>query len=344
MLIRLCLVLFVLILSFVVQYYKERNITVYKLFMLLLGLTLIIPFVHRDFFFPYTLKGDYENYLARYQYMTVQNAFSNIKDFGFNLLIVLCKTICSDYKLFFLICISITVVGVLKFIEDNSNDFMLSLNIYVSLFYLLSFNILRQCMACALCLSAFVYIKQHKLIKYLLIVVTASLFHLSALIFLVLYPLLIMKDSFKRKLFLISIIGVVSCFFRANLLSALFLISKKMGTLYWKRYLSNAALSADKINYTIFIISFLLLILLTVVLYIKGFSIDEKMTYIYVLLCCVFSLMGPQNTVFSRMVVYFTPSIIIGVPVVEKIIKKDSNTTIFKFIIGGLLISRFCLN
>lgn len=343
MLIRLCLVFVILILSLIAQYYKDRNITVYKLFMFLLGLTLIIPFVYRDFFFPYTLKGDYENYLDRYQNMTVQNAFSNIKDFGFNLLIILCKAICNDYKLFLFICITIIVVGVLKFIEDNSNDFTLSLNIYVSLFYLLPFNILRQWMACALCLGAFVYIKQHKLKKYLLIVMIASLFHLSALIFLGLYPLFIMKDSLKKKLFLISLIGIVSYFFSANLLSALFFVSKKMGTVYWRRYMSNAALSADKMNYTFFIISFLLLILLTVVLYIKGFSLDEKMIYIYVSLCCVFSLVGPQNTVFSRMAVYFTPSILIGIPIVEKIIKKNSSTTIFKFIIGGMLISRFCL-
>lgn len=74
------------------------------------------------------------------------------------------------------------------FIYKNSDDVTLSFVMYVSLglFSFMSQG-LRQAIAMSICLFAFEYCKQKKFFKFLLLVLFATLFHQSAIVFLVVY-------------------------------------------------------------------------------------------------------------------------------------------------------------
>lgn len=83
------------------------------------------------------------------------------------------------------------IIYPLAFYAFKKNSVMpsLSLIIYVGLFYLISCSIIRQAIAVSICLYAYKYIKAKSFFRYFLLVVLATLFHYSAFISLVIYPI-----------------------------------------------------------------------------------------------------------------------------------------------------------
>jgi Gpi18-like mannosyltransferase len=70
----------------------------------------------------------------------------------------------------------------------------------------------RQSLAMAITIYAIKYVKEKKLIKFLLTVLVASLFHQSALVFLIVYPLAKIKIT-KSYLLTITSMGILALFF-----------------------------------------------------------------------------------------------------------------------------------
>ena len=66
---------------------------------------------------------------------------------------------------------------------------VISLIVYVGLFYLSSYSIVRQAIAISICLYAYKYIQRRIFAKYVFCILIASLFHYSAIIALVIYPI-----------------------------------------------------------------------------------------------------------------------------------------------------------
>ena len=84
--------------------------------------------------------------------------------------------------------------------------------IVVSLFFLITFGFfafflsgIRESIAIVICLQSFEYIKEKNLIKSSVIILFASLFHSSALCFLLVYPLFYIKNTHKFNLILLCI-------------------------------------------------------------------------------------------------------------------------------------------
>lgn len=85
---------------------------------------------------------------------------------------------------------AVTTLLVFRFIYINTKDVFLGVLIFLSLgtfsFFLTGF---RQSIAIGLCLWAFEYIKERKLIKFLLVVILAIIMHQTAIVFLPFYYL-----------------------------------------------------------------------------------------------------------------------------------------------------------
>lgn len=64
----------------------------------------------------------------------------------------------------------------------------LSLIIYVGLFYLISCSIIRQAIAVSICLYAYKYVQEKSFVKFFFIILLATLFHYSAIVSLIIYP------------------------------------------------------------------------------------------------------------------------------------------------------------
>lgn len=82
-----------------------------------------------------------------------------------------------------------TYYFILKGIERNSVDVRFSVLLYFCFFYLESLNLMRQALAVSICFWGVRFILKRQFKYFLTCVVIASLFHYSAIISLVLYPL-----------------------------------------------------------------------------------------------------------------------------------------------------------
>ena len=107
---------------------------------------------------------------------------------------------------FVLILSSVLYIGaVSKLIYKYSTNPLMSYLIFMALgLYLFSFTALRQSIAMAICMIAYLYSLEYKRFKFVLLVLLASAFHISALIFMPSYFIGKLKFNFKNISFMIS--------------------------------------------------------------------------------------------------------------------------------------------
>ncbi len=96
----------------------------------------------------------------------------------------------NHYQVLLFVCATISIIPIGYCICKNSKQPLLSIIIYMALpVFLMLFSGLRQAIAIGLTVLAFQCVRNKKLILFILVVLLASLFHKSAICFLVAYPL-----------------------------------------------------------------------------------------------------------------------------------------------------------
>lgn len=107
------------------------------------------------------------------------------------------------------------------FIYKQSEDPFLSVIIFMGIeFFTLSFTALRQMIAMAIVINSYSFIKEKKPIKFILVVLLASLFHKTAIIFLIAYffrYIKINKKNFTIEIVLFLIMQIVGFYIIINL-------------------------------------------------------------------------------------------------------------------------------
>lgn len=107
-----------------------------------------------------------------------------------------------------------TVALFYRYIVRNSKDIYLSVCIYASLmYYFLLFNIIRQALAIGIVLQAVEPLKNKKYVRYGMIVLAAMLIHSSAVVFLLMLPISLVKVKPNISLCLLTTVlcAVFSC-------------------------------------------------------------------------------------------------------------------------------------
>ncbi len=108
------------------------------------------------------------------------------------------------------------IVAIIYLISKESKNPYVSVIIFLSLgYFTFSLTGLRQALAMTLMVPAYFMAKRHKPIKFILIVLLAYLFHNTALIFLLIYPIRNLKFGWFH-VFFISACLVVSLFFKSQ--------------------------------------------------------------------------------------------------------------------------------
>lgn len=91
------------------------------------------------------------------------------------------------------ICIAILALPyifcVIKQIYENSHNIVFSIIIFIALYYAFAFFLLRQVIAMGIIFYSYKYIKEKKIFQFIITVILASLFHSTALIFIIAYPI-----------------------------------------------------------------------------------------------------------------------------------------------------------
>lgn len=148
-----------------------------------------------------TITGDAVTYVYDFQYnkKTIGDVFNfllNVREPLFTLVEYLCQQITNNYTFYFFITSLPICIGITVLFKEESEDY------FVSMLILLVVGIvqfctagLRQSMALGFCFIAYKFIKEEKLVPFVLFIIIAFGFHRSALVFIIAYPLRKYKTS-----------------------------------------------------------------------------------------------------------------------------------------------------
>lgn len=121
---------------------------------------------------------------------------------GFLLFNIIVANFFSNDQWILIISSFIILFCIFKFIYKESKIPWLSVYLFITLmFFYNSMNIMRQYLAIACILNSFRYIKKDEITKFISWTLIASLFHSTAIVFIVLYPLSKYKITIKKIIF-----------------------------------------------------------------------------------------------------------------------------------------------
>lgn len=118
-----------------------------------------------------------------------------------------------NFNFFMMITSIVSMIGVYFFIRDNSKNYIYSFLIFITFnFYGFFFGIFRQVIGISILLYGIKFIKERKLFLFLISVFLATLFHKTAFIFVLAYPLYNIKINKTILIVWICIFGLFLIF------------------------------------------------------------------------------------------------------------------------------------
>lgn len=158
----------------------------------------------------YGIGTDYKQYQILYE--NTANSSEYIAEFssneyGYIFLMKFFNILHIDYNTFLIIIEAITLIIFTYSIKKMSIEFSISFLAFICLgLYGNTFNIIRQMLAAAIISIGIPYIQERKLKKFIIVIVIASLFHISSIIMIPLYYLFTRE---YKKVFLAIIPGII---------------------------------------------------------------------------------------------------------------------------------------
>ena len=212
----------------------------------------------------YGIGSDYESYEQIYRLIGATMRNAHIYEPVFSYLIMFMNRLGLDFQWFIVFTSVVFLLLVYTVILEYSKSPCLSIYLLLAMtFFFQSTNIIRQMVACAICLYSIQYIKERKLISFIVCVLLAFGFHTSGILFLPAYFLY--RKRFNIKFYIISIVT----FFGASTLLSNYLrdiivqLGSRLNNGYYLTYFetrgSNFGIVSFLINLLIFIWSSLFL-------------------------------------------------------------------------------------
>lgn len=211
-------------------------------------------------------------------------------------------------------CNSLFIVILLyKLIKEKSPYYGLSIWLYITLgFFQTEMNMARNAIAILLCLCATKYIPKHELLKYILVVLLASTFHTTALVFIPLYWVINYIELTPKRLKILALLSAVGGLFWKPIYNLLFRIIPSR----YERYLVFASTETEGIA--------LIFLFLTIFILIWFFcdlkkdpesfvKIDNTGAWLFILMILAFSISRTVSA-FTRVAALFSPYLIVYFP------------------------------
>ena len=152
----------------------------------------------------------------------------NRTEIGYNFLAWMARSFSNSYSALLLMIATIVVACYVPTIVKLTRRYETGLYLYITLgVYTFFFNGARQGIAAAICFAALPFLLQRRLIPYVLMVGVAALFHKTAWIALVLYPLAAPRVTWRRLLLVASGTVVLVAFLRVFVGLAAMLLDDK---------------------------------------------------------------------------------------------------------------------
>ena len=153
--------------------------------------------------FRYRIGWDYFDYIDIFnQIRTISSIWDVRYEPGFALLTRAMTLFIHDYVVMYGVYQVLIMVPVMWFIYRYCKNVWLAVWLYVTLtFFYMSMNFTRQALACSITLLGYKFLRERKLIPYMLIVLLAGSFHFTALIMIPIYFLCHLKLTKKLAIF-----------------------------------------------------------------------------------------------------------------------------------------------
>ncbi|NKD46799.1 EpsG family protein [Mammaliicoccus sciuri] len=232
------------------------------------------------------------------------------------------------------------LISIFWLIYKYSNNSLISIILFICLGYLFfSLTGLRQTFALTFIIISYKYLLERKKYKFIILVLLASLFHSTALVFLIAYPLVYLKLGIKHLVVLI-IAFLINILFNSQIYS---LLDNIMLNEKYEYYLQNE----ESLNYSGFLIQlsiFLFCLIFKKMILTKS---PENITYYNLMFIgLIFQLFATNIAVIFRISLYFSifsiillPNVISGIKDVN--VKILVNTLVIVVLLMYLFISGY---
>lgn len=315
---------------------KEKN---YFLFFKILAIVLLIALPGLR---AWTVGYDTANYYNNFNLINLDRNLGRAHKFesGFQFLNLIGSFIFGEYGIYFvfIVCSSIIVFSVLYSAKKMSANYLMTMFFFVSIeFYFRSFDQLRQGVAIALVVLAFTFIRDREPIAYFACIVTATLFHITALIMLPFYFLNRLTNKKNNIVFYIGSTAIIMLLiiFEGQIISFLsnngIGLFTKQDTNIWVQDLTPIGI----LELVVFTLIFAFLAFLRAFLFRKEKSPKFDLflaTFYCAILFEFFSAICHKPHLYGRLIYYFFWAIIFLIPEVLSLVKNEKYRTIFKYI------------
>lgn len=317
---------------------RYNKTAIYRFLWILLA---AIPFI-LIYGLRYQVGADYKNYLNYFNYIRNGGEVELFGQFepGYVILNMLAAIIFKKEYGIFLAVGMVLILLLYKLTQQYKEDISITFLLYIffMVYFGVSCNIMRQTIAIIICVKAYQYVLDRKVKTFILCILTASLFHKSALFCIPLYFLGYIRGSVEAVIFkfFCCLMGLLCILFQDKVLS--FMVFTKL----YSGHSVNSGVGIRGLSFLLYVTPILILIELT-----KNNLLHKKREYqFFVLLmwlqipiqCC-----GLYNQVLERMSLYCSIAQIVLVPAIVKSTKNSLNRKIWEYVFKAWYLFHFLI-
>ena len=229
--------------------------------------------------------------------------------------------------------IAFTLLVILSIYHDSPNVAYSIFLLFAMGFFFQSLNIIRQMLACAICLYSIKYVEEKKPIRFIICIVLAIGFHSASIIFAPVYLFFNIKIDLKK------VISILIAVFLLQWKIVDIVVEYGKGVLNYQDYFRN--LNADaNVGYVSLIINILIYIFAYV--FIDKENKSERGFLNLQLIALALSLLNGQIPLLNRLRFYYALPGIILIPIAINNVKNKSLRT-WLYVIIGVLFFAYCM-
>lgn len=235
-------------------------------------------------------------------------------EIGYVVLNNIIANIFGEVQWLFVIIATFEIFVLYKFLLCKSKNIYMSIFLFISLrFFYFTMSGLRQTIAIFICVIAYQYIEKRKPLLFYLYVIMAMQFHITAFVFLILYPISFIEFNIKNVFFIGSVCIIVFLCFDYFISTVLDFMPN-----YYSHYRGTVRFEENKLgNIIVACMQFVFLIFILFSQYNTkhNTSYDEaSMMKFMILISFLLSLISLKATTLDRLFYYFYIYIIIYIP------------------------------
>lgn len=255
------------------------------------------------------------DYYAYQKWFNKTEKISGFMNCGFDLMVLILKVFTNNSQWLFAVSAFIILAFMFKAAVNEQENYELSMLFFITLsFFFSSNNGVRQWLSIAILMYSIKYIKSKELWKFLLFVVIASTFHITAFVFIPLYWILNIKVNNKIRIVMLILCIAIVVFLLSD--NRIYSIIKVVMPFYYRRYISTNNVLLTEGGSSIFPV--LLAVGVSGYYLIfekrarKANDYDYRINASMVLI--VSAIVSTYGSLYARIAGYFSPMIIFLVP------------------------------